>query len=188
MAADCIDDPTASGEHLATSVVEPLDCSPMPTELDLHDDIDVVHLDDSPAKCFCHLIVHPDAQPSSPQEFLVCDVCKLQQLDHPDDVPTEIDEVAMEDAAASMIQESMDQVGDLQESLDQESMDVDDGECEPSPDTRFRRMKAFAYSHFKPIVVDSPGSPEVCETLEDCYIPDLNDGDDLVNADENTVS
>eukprot|EP00435_Cladocopium_sp_Y103_P013609 s2950_g3.t1 len=134
----------------------PMDTSPMPTELEGSENHEIILLDETPVKgCFCHMIQPPDTQPEFDEEWHVCDFCKSQRCPM-DDIPTDIDDVATEAAAAFMIQNSMDHCNEV---------DVEGGEPSPLPATKYRRLRKLIV---EPVMVDSPGTSDVEETGDGC--------------------
>ena len=163
--------PVESGYPMDICPAVPMESSPMPTELECSEDPEIILLEDTPVKgCFCDRIEHPDTQPEFYEDWYVCDFCRAQR--HPmDDIPTEIDDVATEAAAASMIQYYMDHVNED---------GVEGGEKSPLPAKTYRRLRPLIS---EPVMVDSPGAPDVVETTGDCGPPEFLD-DDLGNDDQ----
>ncbi|CAL1144400.1 unnamed protein product [Cladocopium goreaui] len=163
--------PVESGYPMDICPAVPMESSPMPTELECSEDPEIILLEDTPVKgCFCDRIEHPDTQPEFYEDWYVCDFCRAQR--HPmDDIPTEIDDVATEAAAASMIQYYMDHVNEN---------GVEGGEKSPLPAKTYRRLRPLIS---EPVMVDSPGAPDVVETTGDCGPPEFLD-DDLGNDDQ----
>ena len=162
-----LDDPSLgveeSGYPMDVCPAEPMENSPMPTELECSEDPEIILLEDTPVKhvkgCFCDKIQHPDTQPEFYEDWYVCDFCRAQR-NPMDDIPTEIDDVATESAAASMIQNHMDHDG------------VGGGEQSPLPTKPYRRLRPLITD---PVIVDSPGSPN--EKNGDCGPRDFLDDD-----------
>ena len=166
--------PVESGYPMDICPAVPMESSPMPTELECSEDPEIILLDDTPIKdvkgCFCDKIQHPDTQPEFYEDWFLCDYCRAQR--HPmDDVPTEIEDVATESAAASMIQNHMDHVNED---------GVEGGEKSPLPSKPYRRLRPLI---IEPLIVDSPGTPNDVETSGDCGPPDFL-VDDLGNDDQ----
>ena len=149
---------------LATGVDNSLDSmdtvgavhSPFPTEVDV---TDVEMICDSPVKggCYCDQLEHPDRQPESFEEFEVCGCCQAAR-NHVDDMDTQVDVVALESAATTMIENSMDH---------SKEHGLDGGEMSPLLKKPYRRLEPL-------IIVDSP-EPARSSVEEDgfCYSPSI---------------
>ena len=136
--------------------------SPFPTEVDLSE---IEMISDSPVKvgCYCDQLEYPDRQPES-FEDLMCGFC-LAARNHVDDMDTQVDVVALESAATTMIENSMGH---------SEEHGLDGGEMSPLPKKTYRRLRPLI---IEPVMVDSPEPTHASmEEDGDCYSPSICPG------------